>query len=75
MRIFFYFISQTGREPSLSENDWQRFPETFQVPAGKQDSEESGQVQNKMDSVLEHGKSPSRDEYKNMKAYLQDMYQ
>lgn len=68
----FYFTSQNGRDPSLSENDWQRFPETFQVPSAPAEKE---QVQNEKDSELEHGKNPPRDGYENMKAYLQDVYQ
>lgn len=68
-RALFYLISQPEREPSLSENDWQRFPEPFQVPARQQDPEKSGQVQ-KIDSELEHGKSSSRDGYGNLKAYV-----
>ena len=70
--LLFYFISQSGREPYPSENDWQRFPETFQVPS---DPLESGKLQKNRDSELEHGKSPSRDGYGNMKAYLQDVHQ
>ncbi|XP_020626358.1 uncharacterized protein LOC110063703 isoform X1 [Orbicella faveolata] len=63
---------KNGRDPSLSENDWQRFPETFQVPSAPAEKE---QVQNEKDSELEHGKNPPRDGYENMKAYLQDVYQ
>ena len=69
-RALFYLISQAGREPSLSEIDWQRFPEAFQVPARQQEPEKSGQVQKKIDSELEHGKSSSRDGYGNLKAYV-----
>lgn len=69
-RALFYLISQAGREPSLSENDWQRFPEAFQVPARQQEPKKSGQVQKKIDSKLEHGKSSSRDGYENLKAYV-----
>lgn len=68
--LLFYLISQAGREPSLSENDWQRFPEAFQVPARQQEPEKSGQMQKKIDSKLEHGKSSSRDGYGNLKAYV-----
>jgi len=69
-RALYYLISQAGREPSLSENDWQRFAEAFQVPARQQEPEKSGQVQKKIDSELEQGKSSSRDGYGNPKAYV-----
>lgn len=70
--VLFYFVSQSGRERSLSENDWQRFPEAFQVPS---DPAEIEQLEKNRDAELEHGKSPSRDDHGNMKAYLEDVHQ